>query len=121
MAWMLLAVLAVCVRLVIGMFNSLGRLKVRSGNTWSDIDVQRKRRYDLIPNLVETVKGYAGHENESSTHPGCSRRSCPSPGVRCRTKFGPRVRRHLHTAARLVSRIEQCAVEWPWRDDSQQP
>src|SRR5579862_5760930 len=43
-------------------YNGLVRLKVQCDNAWSDIDVQLKRRYDLIPNLVETVKGYAAHE-----------------------------------------------------------
>lgn len=65
MAWMLLAVLAVVVLLVIGMYNSLVRLRVQSENAWSDIDVQLNRRYDLIPNLVATVKGYAGHEKQT--------------------------------------------------------
>ena len=45
-------------------FNGLVQLRVRSDNAWSDISVQLKRRYDLIPNLVETVKGYAGHEQK---------------------------------------------------------
>jgi LemA protein len=44
------------------MYNGLIRLKVQCDNAWADIDVQLKRRYDLIPNLVETVKGYAAHE-----------------------------------------------------------
>ncbi|MCK4394068.1 LemA family protein, partial [Candidatus Bipolaricaulota bacterium] len=43
-------------------YNRLIRLKVRSEESWRDIDTQLKRRYDLIPNLVETVKGYASHE-----------------------------------------------------------
>ena len=55
-------VLLLLVFIVVGMYNGLVRLKVQCDNAWSDIDVQLKRRYDLIPNLVETVKGYAAHE-----------------------------------------------------------
>ncbi|HEX8244476.1 MAG TPA: LemA family protein [Longimicrobium sp.] len=57
-----LAVLAVVALLVIVMYNGLVRLRLQAQNAWSDIDVQLKRRYDLVPNLVETVKGYAAHE-----------------------------------------------------------
>src|SRR5579863_72514 len=57
-----LIVVAVLVIFVITIYNGLVRLKVQCDNAWSDIDVQLKRRYDLVPNLVETVKGYAGHE-----------------------------------------------------------
>lgn len=46
-------------------YNKLTKLKVRVDNAWSQIDVQLKRRYDLIPNMVETVKGYAAHEKET--------------------------------------------------------
>src|SRR6202166_3537449 len=46
-------------------YNGLVRLKVQCDNAWSDIDVQLKRRYDLIPNIVETVKGYAAHEKDT--------------------------------------------------------
>jgi len=57
-----LGILVLLVIFVISMYNSLVRLKVTCDNAWADIDVQLKRRYDLIPNLVETVKGYAAHE-----------------------------------------------------------
>src|SRR5271167_873064 len=57
-----IAILAVMALALIGIYNTLVQLRVRADNAWSDIDVQLKRRYDLIPNLVETVKGYAAHE-----------------------------------------------------------
>jgi LemA protein len=60
--WVLLIALVLVIFILIGMYNSLVRLKVQVDNAWADIDVQLKRRYDLIPNLVETVKGYAAHE-----------------------------------------------------------
>jgi len=60
-----LVVIGALAVIVIGMYNSLIRLKNRVDEAWSDIDVQLKRRYDLIPNLVETVKGYASHEKET--------------------------------------------------------
>src|SRR5947207_15905674 len=50
---------------VVGIYNGLVSKKVQTENAWSQIDVQLKRRYDLIPNVVETVKGYAGHERET--------------------------------------------------------
>src|ERR1700730_17449365 len=60
--WAILIALVLVVIFLIGMYNGLVRLKVTCDNAWADIDVQLKRRYDLIPNLVETVKGYAAHE-----------------------------------------------------------
>src|ERR1700674_1361676 len=60
--WIILGVLFLIVVFLVSMYNGLVRLKVTCDNAWADIDVQLKRRYDLIPNLVETVKGYAGHE-----------------------------------------------------------
>jgi LemA protein len=62
--WVILGIIAVVVIWVIAVYNGLIRLKNRVDEAWSDIDVQLKRRYDLIPNLVSTVKGYAQHEKE---------------------------------------------------------
>src|SRR6476659_10678512 len=58
----LLIVVIVLVAIYVGLYNRLVSLRVRAQNAWSDIDVQLKRRADLGPNLVETVKGYAAHE-----------------------------------------------------------
>ena len=60
--WIILGIIAVIIIALIGIYNSLVKLKIRVDEAWSDITVQLKRRYDLIPNLIETVKGYAKHE-----------------------------------------------------------
>jgi len=65
MTIIILVILAVLVILVIAIYNTLVKMRMRVDEGWSDIDVQLKRRYDLIPNLVETVKGYAKHESET--------------------------------------------------------
>lgn len=60
--WIIVAIVAVIIIWLVMVYNGLIRAKNRTDEAWSDIDVQLKRRYDLIPNLVETVKGYASHE-----------------------------------------------------------
>lgn len=65
--WIILGVVAVVVLWVISVYNSIVRLRNRTDEAWSDIDVQLKRRYDLIPNLVEAVKGYAKQEQQVFT------------------------------------------------------
>jgi LemA protein len=62
--WVILGIVILAVLWAVGIYNGLIRLKNRVDEAWSDIDVQLKRRYDLIPNLVNTVKGYASHEKE---------------------------------------------------------
>lgn len=60
--WLIVIIAAAVVLFVIYIYNSLIRLRMRVKNAWAQIDVQLKRRYDLIPNLVDTVKGYMKHE-----------------------------------------------------------
>ena len=61
--WILIVLAIVGVGVM--MYNSLVKLRTQVDAAWADVDVQLKRRYDLIPNLLETVKGYAGHEKET--------------------------------------------------------
>jgi LemA protein len=60
--WILIAVVAVLALVLVLLYNRLVRLRNRVENAWAQVEVQLRRRYDLIPNLVETVKGYASHE-----------------------------------------------------------
>ncbi len=62
--WQLVIIGVVVVGAVMS-YNSLVRLRESGDAAWADIDVQLKRRYDLIPNIVETIKGYASHERET--------------------------------------------------------
>ena len=63
--WIVLGIIVLLAIVVISIYNSLVQKRIRCREGWSQIDVQLKRRYDLIPNLVETVKGYAAHERET--------------------------------------------------------
>ena len=63
--WVLIAVVVVVALALVVLYNRLVRLRNRTENAWSQVDVQLRRRYDLIPNLVETVKGYAAHERQT--------------------------------------------------------
>lgn len=65
--WIVLGILAILIIFIIGAYNTLVRLRNQVKNAWSQIDVQLKRRHDLIPNLIETVKGYMVHERETLT------------------------------------------------------
>ena len=68
MTWVIVIIAAIVVLLlliVVAMFNKLVRLRNRTENSWAQIDVQLRKRHDLIPNLVEAVKGYAAHERQT--------------------------------------------------------
>ena len=63
MPWVILAIILILIIAVIAMYNKLVNAKMKVDNSWSQIDVQLQRRFDLIPNFVETVKAYASHES----------------------------------------------------------
>ncbi len=65
MWWIILAIVVLIILFVVGLYNSLVTLRQRVKNAWSQIDVQLQRRFDLIPNLVECVKGYMAHEQDT--------------------------------------------------------
>jgi len=65
MEWIIAGVVVLLLLLVVGIYNGLVGARNRVDNSWAQVDVQLKRRYDLIPNLVETVKGYASHEQQT--------------------------------------------------------
>lgn len=65
MTYLIIGILIILVIWIIVIYNGLITLRTRTKEAWADIDVQLKRRYDLIPNLVETVKGYVQHEKET--------------------------------------------------------
>ncbi len=67
LVWAFLIILVLLLFYIIGTYNGLVSIRQQTSNAWGQIDVQLKRRYDLIPNLVETVKGYMKHEQETLT------------------------------------------------------
>ena len=79
--WIALGIIAVLVIAIIAIYNNLVRLRQKVKNSWSQIDVQLQRRFDLIPNLVETVKGYMKHEDEVLTRVAELRTSWANAGT----------------------------------------
>ena len=86
---MLLVALVLVALLIVSMYNGLIRLKNQTDEAWADIDVQLKRRYDLIPNLVSTIKGYAAHESgafETITQARASALGSTTPGAKAQAE-----------------------------------
>ena len=79
--WIVGAVIAIVLVYFIALYNRLVSYRVRVRQAWSDINIQLKRRYDLIPNLVETVKGYAAHERETLDAVAAARNESASTDV----------------------------------------
>lgn len=68
MFWIIIGIVVVVAIIVIGLYNNMVHLRLKVRNAWAQIDTQLKRRFDLIPNLVETVKGYMNHEEKTLTN-----------------------------------------------------
>jgi LemA protein len=79
--FILLAIIVIAVIWFIAIYNGFVSLRTRAKEAWADIDVQLKRRYDLIPNLVNTVKGYATHEREAFENVTKARTQAMSAGA----------------------------------------
>lgn len=79
--YILLAIVVIVLVWAITIYNKFIRLRTRTDEAWSDIDVQLKRRYDLIPNLINTVKGYASHESATFEKVTAARTSAMSAGT----------------------------------------
>ena len=87
--WIIIIIVALIIIWVIAAYNGFIRLRNLTDNAWSDVDVQLKRRHDLIPNIVNTVKGYATHERgvfENVTKARAEATTAKSPGERAKAE-----------------------------------
>src|SRR5207247_6602067 len=95
--WVVLGIVALALLYGVLVYNRLVRLRIRVENAWSQIDVQLRRRYDLIPNLIESVKGYAEHERELFEEVAKARSQAQSAaGVRAQAEAENQVTRTLN-------------------------
>jgi len=95
--WILIIILAVLVLYIIFSYNSFVRIRNRTENAWAQIDVQLKRRYDLIPNLVESVKGYMKHERETLENLTRARTSLMNPSLAKKAQASNQISEALKT------------------------
>jgi LemA protein len=118
-----LAVAVVVVLLLVVLYNALVRLRLQAQNAWADIDVQLKRRHDLVPNLVETVKGYAGHERgtlESVTQARTQAVAAQSAGPAERAQAESQLSTALRGLTVAVEAYPQLQASGGFRDLQQQ-
>lgn len=116
-------VLAVLALLFVVSYNRLVRLRLQAQNAWSDIDVQLKRRHDLVPNLVETVKGYAAHERgtlESVTQARAGALAAQAAGPAARAAAEAQLTTALHGLVATVEAYPQLQASGGFRDLQQQ-
>ena len=114
---------AVVVLFVILSYNGLVRLRLQTQNAWSDIDVQLKRRHDLVPNLVETVKGYAAHERstlDSVTQARTAAVAAQSAGPAARAAAEAQLTSALHGLTVAVEAYPELQASGGFRDLQQQ-
>ncbi|MEK6935030.1 MAG: LemA family protein [Nanoarchaeota archaeon] len=95
--WILIIILIVIIFYVILAYNSFVRIRNRIENAWAQIDVQLKRRYDLIPNLVETVKGYMKHERQTLESLTKARASLMNPSLAKKAQASNQITEALKT------------------------
>ena len=123
---MLIAIVVVAVLLVlfaIVTYNGLVRLRLQTQNAWSDIDVQLKRRHDLVPNLVEAVKGYASHERstlDSVTQARTAAVAAQGAGPAARAAAEAQLTSALHGLTVAVEAYPQLQASGGFRDLQQQ-
>lgn len=106
--WMIILIIVLAVALYfILMYNGLIRLKNRVENAWSQIDVQLKRRYDLIPNLVSTVKGYMKHEKDVLTEITAARAMLATGSLKDKAKASNKISDALKTIFAVAENYPQ--------------
>ena len=113
MEWILLGLLVLVVLWVFTTYNSLVTKRNRIDNAWGQVEVQTKRRYDLIPNLVETVKGYASHEQatfERVVQARSAAQAAGSPAAGGVPATPDRLSRPLGPSAQYTLRMSPCTL-----------
>ncbi len=105
--WVLVIILVIIILYVILAYNSLVRIRNRTENAWAQIDVQLRRRYDLIPNLVESVKGYMKHERGTLVELTQARASLMNPSLAKKAQASNQITEALKTIFAVAENYPQ--------------